>query len=619
MAKIHYLEENLKNMIAAGEVVERPSGIIKELIDNSIDANAKRIEIRIKSGGLSEIEVIDDGDGMDFQDSIMCFKRHATSKISKETDLFKIMSLGFRGEALPSIASVAKVYLTSNDGSEGSEVLIHYGQLMKHEVVACNKGTYLKISGLFYQTPARLKYLKSEQYEQAIIVDVVNKFALAHPEISFQLQNENNCLVSTRGDNKLRNTIFSIYGREIAKSSFEIKASDLDYELEGIGILPNYSRANKYYINLYINSRMIKQYQLTKIIADAYHKYMPDNRYPIISLNIKMDPQLVDVNVHPAKWEVRISKQKQLEKLIYESIIAALEKEMEIPTLQDKDIYKQREKSDVKSYQLQMTKPIYQEDTFEKIEFDNSPIKEINNGSYEVDTSEVEDKYLDNEEILIDQVDKENNPIITDDNEDRKTINRNQEIANLKIIGNLHASYIICENEAGLILVDQHAAMERYNYEKFQRTMFVNTAEIPLLIPLEFNLNLNGRKIDKINTELQTVGIKYEIFGDRVIVRSIPTWLNTIKEVKIFLQDILELFESNPNYILNELTKDKIASKACKASIKFNQHLTMEEQREILYKLSTCVNPYNCPHGRPTLIRFSNSDLERLFKRWKKY
>jgi DNA mismatch repair protein MutL len=602
MSKIHYLAENLKNMIAAGEVVERPSGIIKELVDNSIDAKASRIEIRIEDGGLSLLEVIDNASGMDFEDSLMCFKRHATSKIKNEDDLWRIHTLGFRGEALPSISSVSHVELKSSDGNSQTEVVIDYGKILKHEVCACNKGTSIKVNGLFYQTPARLKHLKNNHYEQSLIVDIIYKFSLAHPEISFVLISNGKTLLETVGDNKLKNTIFAVYGREIASNSFKIFGKDLDYSVEGIGVLPVFSRANKNYINIYINSRMVRSYGIQKNIIEAYHRYMPDNRFPIVALNIKMDASLVDVNVHPAKWEIRLSKQKQLELLVFETIKNALVENLSGAPIIEKELNRKVEPNKFKASQMYMEKA----ELFKEKQQTNTFKEEVTSYNEPVST-----------EIILDKFNIDNNVVepLANVNNNSVELTKDELIKNLRVLGSLHGSYILCEGENGLYIIDQHAAEERYHYELFTKQMFSNNKAEDLIIPLELNIDRSIlNKISDINKDMKQVGLFYELFGDKVIVRSIPLWMKRIDDPKVILEDILDLYD-NSNFILNELTKDKIATKACKASIKFNHQLSMIEMKQLLVNLNSCDNPYNCPHGRPTIVTFTHSDLERLFKR----
>lgn len=310
MGKINVLSEHLSNMIAAGEVVERPSGIVKELVENSIDANARSITVHIVQGGIESITIIDDGEGMDAQDSTTAFERHATSKMKDENDLWNIHTMGFRGEALPSIASVSHVCLQTNNGKESTAVEISYGKFLGAHPQACPLGTSIEVRHLFQKTPARFKHLKSPQYEFSLISDVISKFALAYPEIRFTLTHDGRTVFQTKGSGSLREILLQMYDRNIAKSAIEINGKDLDYEINGLAVQPKYNRATKYFIFLFINRRMIRNYHLQKAVLDAYHPYLPKDRFPIIVLNIAMDAQLVDVNVHPSKWEIRLSKER---------------------------------------------------------------------------------------------------------------------------------------------------------------------------------------------------------------------------------------------------------------------------------------------------------------------
>ena len=320
MSKIHTLDEHLTNMIAAGEVVERPSGVVKELVENSIDALADRITVMVFNGGCDSIEVTDNGVGMDKQDAVYAFNRHATSKISVTEDLWDIQTMGFRGEALPSIASVAKVSLLTSDGMDSTEVIIEYGKLIKAAPAASAQGTTIKVEGLFYKTPARLKHLKSGSTELNSVLDIMQKFALAHPEISFELYADDKLKMSTPGNGSLEETAMHIYGLEIARNSIPVEFSDYDFNVKGILVLPSITRSTRSYINLFINGRMIRNYLLQKAVTEAYREFMMPDRYPVCVLNIQADYKLVDVNVHPSKWEIRLSKDRQLYNLLKDNI-----------------------------------------------------------------------------------------------------------------------------------------------------------------------------------------------------------------------------------------------------------------------------------------------------------
>ena len=342
MGKINRLDEHLSNMIAAGEVVERPMGIVKELVENCIDAHAKNVEIQILQGGIDTITIIDDGDGMDAQDATLAFERHATSKLKEVNDLWNIHTMGFRGEALPSIASVSHVLLRTNNGIDSTEVEINYGKLMSAKPCGTPRGTMIEVKNLFQKTPARFKHLKSPQYEFSLISDVVQKFALSHPEIGFNLSHDGRTIFKTRGNGSLLEVLMQIYGRDTAKTAIQLDGSDNDYKISGYAMQPQFNRATKYYMLMYINGRMIRNYHLQKAIMDAYSHYLPKERYPIVVMNMEMDAQLVDVNVHPSKWEIRLSKEKQLEKLVYETISEALKNQLQVPEVKKSELKKEK-------------------------------------------------------------------------------------------------------------------------------------------------------------------------------------------------------------------------------------------------------------------------------------
>lgn len=352
MGRINRLDEHLSNMIAAGEVVERPQGIVKELIENCIDAHAENIEIQISQGGIGTITIVDDGDGMDPEDATLAFERHATSKLKEVNDLWNIHTMGFRGEALPSIASVSHVMMRTNDGTSSTEVEISYGKLVSARPCGTPKGTMIEIQNLFQKTPARFKHLKSPQYEFSLISDVVQKFALSHPDIGFCLSHDGRTVFKTKGSGNLLEVLMQIYGRDSAKSAIALDGSDHDYKIKGYIMQPQFNRATKYYMLLYINGRMIRNYHLQKAILDAYSPYMPKDRYPIVVIDLLMDAQLVDVNVHPSKWEIRLSKEKQLEKLLYETIQKALQEQLEVPRV---NVSKETIKEKVEEQELQFT------------------------------------------------------------------------------------------------------------------------------------------------------------------------------------------------------------------------------------------------------------------------
>lgn len=658
MARIHQLDEHLSNMIAAGEVVERPSGIVKELVENSIDAKAKHIEIQILQGGIDCITIIDDGCGMDAQDATLAFERHATSKIQAVDDLWKISTMGFRGEALPSIASVSQVTLRTNDGIDSSEVIIYYGTLKSARPCGTPKGTMLEVRNLFQKTPARFKHLKSPQYEFSLISDVVQKFAISHPNIGFELSHDGRSVFKTKGNGNLREVLMQIYGRDGAKTAIELHGQDLDYTIRGYALQPQFQRATKYYVLLYINGRMIRNYHLQKAVMDAYAPYMPKDRYPIAVINMEMDAQLVDVNVHPSKWEIRLSKEKQLEKLLYQTIKAALMQDMEVPNIQAR---KENKKEKIEIQELQFTYPRDQEvkklhtevnDSFvhyngkpkqtiteeskvqvDKVEPQEAPVEaekqESVDKKQELSESQSSDTQAPIKDQMIEEVSttkqaetlfKDIVPIqevVMKAEQEPASESINPSLPQLHVIGQFHNSYILAEGEKGLYIIDQHAAQERYHYEMIQKQILSGVKDTqPLLIPITVETTISAvSRIDDLNALLEQVGIHFEVFGNTTLLcRELPIWLKDTKE-EAFLQDMIDLWQKDDEISLDKLRKHTIATMACHSSIRFHRSLTMEEMKQVILDLGKCEQPFHCPHGRPTLICYEDKDLIHDFER----
>lgn len=658
MARIHQLDEHLSNMIAAGEVVERPSGIVKELVENSIDAKAKHIEIQILQGGIDCITIIDDGCGMDAQDATLAFERHATSKIQAVDDLWKISTMGFRGEALPSIASVSQVTLRTNDGIDSSEVIIHYGTLKSARPCGTPKGTMLEVRNLFQKTPARFKHLKSPQYEFSLISDVVQKFAISHPNIGFELSHDGRSVFKTKGNGNLREVLMQIYGRDGAKTAIELHGQDLDYTIRGYALQPQFQRATKYYVLLYINGRMIRNYHLQKAVMDAYAPYMPKDRYPIAVINMEMDAQLVDVNVHPSKWEIRLSKEKQLEKLLYQTIKAALMQDMEVPNIQAR---KENKKEKIEIQELQFTYPRDQEvkklhtevnDSFvhydgkpkqtiteesrvqvDKVEPQEAPVEAEKQESVDKKQELSESQSSDTQAPIKDQVIEEVSTtkqaetlfkdivpiqeVVMKAEQEPASESVNPSLPQLHVIGQFHNSYILAEGEKGLYIIDQHAAQERYHYEMIQKQILSGVKDTqPLLIPITVETTMSAvSRIDDLNALLEQVGIHFEVFGNTTLLcRELPIWLKDTKE-EAFLQDMIDLWQKDDEISLDKLRKHTIATMACHSSIRFHRSLTMEEMKQVILDLGKCEQPFHCPHGRPTLICYEDKDLIHDFER----
>ena len=587
MSKIRIMDEILANKIAAGEVVERCASVVKELVENSIDANSSEIKIELKEAGTSLIKVTDNGIGMDKEDAILSFNRHATSKIKNESDLYNINTLGFRGEALASIASVSNVLLKTSQGEIGTLVNIKGGKIIKVENTEARKGTVFEITELFYNTPARLKHLKSLYTELASITDYVNKIALSHPEIRFTLINNGNTILKTDGSNNLLKTISSIYGMDVARKMLEINNEDDDYIINGFISLPEVNRSGRNHIITLVNGRVVRNQELNKIINDSYHSYKPDNRYPIVVINIELDPSLVDVNIHPTKMDIKFSKLEELLNLVKKTIINKLNKQTLIPVIEqpindfnesiieEKGIEIKEEKEALiltKEVLPKIEKTKYEEIT---LNFDNEVIKEE------------ESKY-----------------------EERLPL--------LYPVGLVHGTYIVCQNEIGMYLIDQHAAKERVNYELFLDKLSNPIKDkIPLLLPMTIELSNNEYIILKENFEfLNNIGFDIEEFGiNSVIIKSHPIWLTKGFEDLQIRKIIEAVIHKEKDFDLSKFNDHLSATLACKASIKANTNLSINEMEELINDLRKCHNPFNCPHGRPTIITFTKYELEKMFKR----
>lgn len=579
MSKINLLDDHLTNMIAAGEVVERPGGVVKELVENSIDAQAEKIIVKVREGGLSYIEVKDDGCGMDPEDATKAFNRHATSKISKENDLWKISTMGFRGEALPSIASVAKVNLQTNDGNQGTEVVIEYGKIVSAGPVRCQKGTSVTVEGLFFKTPARLKHLKSANIEMNNILDLMQRFALSHPEIAFELYSDDRLRLQTKGNGSLLEVIMTVYGIETARNALEIGFEDYDFKVTGAVVLPQINRSSKQYIHSFINGRIIRSLAIQKAIIDGYSGFMMPDRYPVVVLNIESDFSLVDVNVHPSKWEIRLSKERQLYELLTREIKNFL-----------------REHLSVGEINLPKSEPVKVSET--NLFYDSYVELPAENRLMEEKTEYKEETKTEEKQVYFEP----KTPV---------------QIQRFTYLAQLHGRYILAYDDENLYIIDQHAAQERVMYEEIQRQIMENKVYTqPLLIPLVIEVmpsELN--QLDKINETLKCISVEAEAFSSNsLIIREEPLWFESINQQQ-FMKDLIEEIINNRQMSVLDIRKEKIASLACHSSVRFNQYLSVEESTKLLERLSGCQQPFNCPHGRPTMMKISEQQLIKEFKR----
>lgn len=643
MGKIKELETSLANKIAAGEVVERPSSVVKELLENAIDAQATEINIEVEQSGVSSIRVVDNGTGIAQEDLGLVFHRHATSKIVADDDLFHIRTLGFRGEALASISSVAKVTLkTCTDNENGHEIYAEDGKIIHQKPAKAKKGTDIQVDSLFYNTPARLKYIKSLYTELGKITDIVNRMAMSHPEIRISLVSDGKKLLSTNGSGRTNEVMAEIYGMKVAKDLVHISGDTSDYHLEGFVAKPEHSRSNKHYISIFINSRYIKNFVLNKAILEGYHTLLTIGRFPICYINIQMDPILVDVNVHPTKLEVRLSKEDQLYDLIVTKIREAFKDKILIPqndlnhapkknkvleTFEQQKINFEKQQS-----QIGETSAPYVHDQKDKnhdVESHKNNLdstSSTNNESTEVSNelhNYIDDSYLQSQkEVLFDMEQNTSNEYEISNqqsNDIKGTVSQtpHRRVPYMEIVGQVHGTYIIAQNENGMFMIDQHAAQERIKYEYFREKIGEVTNEVQnLLIPLTFHFSKDEQMIiDQYKDELDKVGVHLEHFGGHdYIVNSYPVWFPK-EEVEEIIKDMIELVLKHKSVDVKKIREDAAIMMSCKKSIKANHYLKNNEMADLIDQLREAEDPFTCPHGRPIIINFSNYELEKLFKR----
>lgn len=572
--KIRVMSENLANKIAAGEVVEKCASVVKELVENAIDAGSTHIKVNLEDGGIKKIEVIDDGSGMDRDDACLAFARHATSKIYKDDDLYFIETLGFRGEALASIASVSEVNMLTCSGEVGTHIHIKGGFMDLVEDAQARIGTTITITNLFYNTPARLKYLKSEVTEANNCIRYIEKLALSKPDIAFTLTNNDRVVVKSSGSGNLLKCIHEIYGLNTSSNMLEIASSSDDFEISGFVSKPSVLKKNRNHLNTIVNGRVVRNNDINRAINDAYNTYKHEGFYPVVVINIETDPTLVDVNIHPTKQDIKISKIENLEKLLYNTIKKALYDNLLVP---------------------------------------NALVDEsLNNVKDDFDES----RYV---------VENSNNTTIIQTKLDFATPKDNSEDKNTKLktlnlypIGQVHGTYIIAEDEDAMYILDQHAAHERVNYEMIKKKFHDSEVTITdMLVPLSIELSTSDFNTFMENKSvLDELGFKIEEFGiNTIVIKAHPTWLAKNFEGDN-LRSIIDLVITSGKNFNKDRFLDSLAKMvSCKMSVKANEHLSFEEMDQLLKDLVKCDNPYNCCHGRPSIMRFSGYELEKMFKR----
>lgn len=592
MSKIQVMDEILANKIAAGEVVEKCMNVVKELVENSIDAKATEIAIKLIDSGVKEIEVQDNGIGMDEEDAKLAFQRHATSKLKSLDDLFYIESLGFRGEALPSIASVSNVRLKTSNGEIGTELTLLGGKDLDVKRCDLQPGTTITVSDLFYNTPVRLKYLKNLYVELSYIVEYLNKMALSYPNIKFTLINNDKVLLKTDGNGDLLKVVYEIYGIDITKKMIPVENENDDYYIHGFISYPEVTKGTRNSITTLVNGRVIKNNELNKCIVDCYHTYIHKDRYPVIILNIDVDPILVDINIHPTKMDIKFSKMDTLKDLIIKTITEKLEELTLIPEVSVRDSYSVSEvrRQIINKEEEQVNNEI----TYEEMKLDF----EVQEEKKELE-KESEQKL---EESLPFEVEKEDKKVARI----KKMIPR----------GVVLLTYIVAENEDGMYLIDQHAAAERINFEKILKEMKETKVIVDLLVPIRIELRKDEYliAIERLKT-LEEYGFSYEDFGtNTIIIRSHPSWVPSDRAEDI-IRKLVDLIIEMKDFDLDQFIWRMAATTACRMSVMAGDYISPEDQEWILENIRYCDNPFTCPHGRPSIITYTKYELEKLFKR----
>ncbi|HEQ5258314.1 TPA: DNA mismatch repair endonuclease MutL [Streptococcus pyogenes] len=646
MTNIIELPEVLANQIAAGEVVERPASVVKELVENAIDAKSSQITVEIEESGLKMIQITDNGEGMSHEDLPLSLRRHATSKIKSQSDLFRIRTLGFRGEALPSVASISKITIktATKEVTHGSLLIATGGEIETLEAISTPTGTKIKVENLFYNTPARLKYMKSLQAELAHIVDVVNRLSLAHPEVAFTLISDGRQLTQTSGTGDLRQAIAGIYGLNTTKKMLAISNADLDFEVSGYVSLPELTRANRNYMTILVNGRYIKNFLLNRAILDGYGSKLMVGRFPIVVIDIQIDPYLADVNVHPTKQEVRISKERELMALISTAISESLKEQDLIPDALE-NLAKSSTRHFSKPEQTQLplqSRGLYYDpqknDFFVKESAVSEKIPETDFYSGAVDNSvKVEKVELlpHSEEVIgpssVKHASRPQNTFTETDHPNLDLKNRQKlsqmltrlenegqsVFPELDYFGQMHGTYLFAQGKDGLFIIDQHAAQERVKYEYYRDKIGeVDSSLQQLLVPYLFEFSGS----DFINLQekmalLNEVGIFLEVYGHNTfILREHPIWMKE-EEIASGVYEMCDMLLLTNEVSIKTYRAELAIMMSCKRSIKANHSLDDYSARNLLLQLAQCQNPYNCPHGRPVLINFSKADMEKMFRR----
>ena len=670
MSKIHVLNQDTINKIAAGEVIERPMAVVKELTENAIDAGAGAITVEVKDGGKALIRMTDNGVGMNEEDVRLAFTPHATSKIDDAEDLLRVSTLGFRGEALASISSVSQLEMVTKTRNElmGCRYEADGGKERTLEAVGCPDGTTILVRNLFFNTPARLKFLKSSPTEAGYINTLIERLALSHPDISFRFINQNQTKLHTSGNGNLKDVIYHIYGKDITSNLLEVDASEVSCQVKGFIGKPIISRGNRNYMNYFINGRYIKSSTIHKAIEDAYQPYTMQHRYPFTVLHFTVAPELVDINVHPQKMEIRFSDAQGIYQSVYHAISEALKHREFIPEVSLASPASQP----VPKKGQATAKPVREPEMFEKKRMQSVQILEEIKKQDEIlkqqgimresavygkqdraDASKIMDDVSDMESTKaagnavpnirqteeagstapnIGQVEIVEN--IVQNTEHTKEVKYNvhnpvqesffdkgilseQAQKEVKIIGQVFDTYWILQYDNAMYMVDQQAAHEKVLYERFMKQFSEKKPMVQLLQPpVVLTLTMQEEQAVKEHMSVfEELGYQIEPFGGReYVVNGVPAHLPQIGNEEL-LKEVIDAMVDEHSRPTPDILKDKIASMSCKAAVKGNNRLPREQMEELLRELMTLENPYHCPHGRPTMIKMTKTELDKKFKR----
>lgn len=653
MGKIVILDENTANQIAAGEVIERPASIVKEMVENALDANATAITVDIAGGGIKSIRITDNGDGMEADDVELAFERHATSKIRSIEDLNRLHTMGFRGEALASIASVARVEVISKteEASNGVRVVIEGGNVLLVEPAGAPKGTTFTVRELFYNTPARYKFLKKDTVEAGYVQDILTRIALARPDVSFKLTSQGRTLMHTPGNHDLLSVIYSVYGKDIARSVVPVKMTGEGVEVTGYAGKPEIARGNRSLQSILVNGRFVYNRMITAAMEEAYKTRLMQKRFPFAVLKLNLSPQFVDVNVHPSKLEVRFSDEQKVFRAVYHAISEALSENASFRVIsevsdtrpspgqvlqnqsQDEGQPCPKPNTIPEAKSTQLKPEAFQIKPNEGMKSEPQPFRNVDYTTakpqlfHPVVTGQqlqgfqpagVQEDNAQKTPSFTEKTENPVNPAIPDDVlPNAKAVDDKERLLRAQIVGQAFDSYILLQEGEDLILIDQHAAHERIRFEKLKKQYLLQEAfSQGLLSPLAVNLTeLEMERFHELSKHLHKLGFEAEDFGNRsVLIRAVPYVLDSSFSAQDFLEILEKLSQEMPT-VSEILPEETLYMMACKSAIKANRSMSPMEIRGLVEELAITENPYTCVHGRPVIITMSEKELQKRFKR----